>query len=228
MAFRTGRRRRHLAITVGVLSVSATMLAGCGAPEYTYITNSEDHTYLKVPNSWQPVDQGALGAAIGLDPSADASGNGFWLAGYDAATIPSPSHLLGPQSDAPAMFVGVRDIPAASRGQVSLDLLRDVFWPVSMSRRQQEAADPASPFSGFGLISDEVLTPGNGLRGVHVVYSYRIQGGPAQVFDQTVYTNDDASKLFMFYVRCSSECFEQRQQEIGTVVSSFTVRETPS
>jgi hypothetical protein len=30
----------------------------------------------------------------------------------------------------------------------------------------------------------------------------------------------------MFFVRCSTECYEQRQKEIGNVVSSFTVRET--
>jgi hypothetical protein len=47
------------------------------------------------------------------------------------------------------------------------------------------------------------------------------------VFDQTVYVNDDASKLYMFFVRCSTECYEQRRQEIESVVSSFTVREGP-
>ena len=74
--------------------------------------------------------------------------------------------------------------------------------------------NPASPFTGFPLVSDEVLTPGDGLRGVHSVYRYRIRGGPPQVFDQIAYTNDDASKLYMFYVRCSAECYEQRKQEI--------------
>jgi hypothetical protein len=93
--------------------------------------------------------------------------------------------------------------------------------------RQRAAANPASPYSGFGLISDEVLTPGEGIRGVHSVYQYRIQGGPAQVFDQTLYVNDDASKLYMLYVRCAAPCYEQRQQEIASVVSSFTVRENP-
>ncbi len=59
------------------------------------------------------------------------------------------------------------------------------------------------------------------------MYQYRIQGGPAQVFDQTLYVNDDASKLFMLYVRCSTQCYADRQQEITSVVSSFTVRENP-
>ena len=98
---------------------------------------------------------------------------------------------------------------------------------MSPSARQEAAElDPTSPFSEFALVADEVLTPGDGLRGVHSVYRYRVGGGPMQMIDQTAYLNDDASKLYMFYVRCSTECYEQRQQEIGNVVSSFTVRET--
>ncbi|WP_214368377.1 hypothetical protein [Pseudonocardia sp. H11422] len=62
---------------------------------------------------------------------------------------------------------------------------------------------------------------------MHVVYRYRQAGGPTQVIDQTGYLNDDASKLYVVFVRCSSECYQQRRQEIQNVVSSFTVRETP-
>jgi hypothetical protein len=209
-----------------VLAVVA-LLAGCGGPEYTYVTNSEDRTYLRIPHSWQPIDGRELSEAIGLDPSRDDREQGFWLAAYDADPKPSTDHLLGPHSASPALIVGVRHVPMAARGQVSLDGMRDMFWPVSPSAREQAAANPFAQFSSFGLISDEVLTPGEGLRGVHTVYRYRIEGGPAQIFDQTVYVNDDASKLYIFYIRCSSECYEQRRQEIENVVSSFTVRETP-
>lgn len=219
------RARRRWAVWCWVV-VAVIALSACGAPEYTYVTNSADHTYLKIPHSWQPLDARALGEAIGLDPSAKGD-QGFWLAGYDADATPSTTHLLGQHASAPAVFIGVRDVPAAARGQISLDLLRDLFRPVSATARGEAASDPTSPFTAFGLMDDEVLTPGKGLRGVHVVYRYRISGGPPQVFDQIAYINDDASKLYMFYVRCSSECYEQRKQEIANVVSSFTVRETP-
>ena len=205
----------------------ALLLGGCGGSEFTYVTNSEDRTYLRIPNSWKPLDRRELSEAFGLDPSLDDREQGFWLAGYDADPRPSADHLLGPHSPAPALFIGVRDVPPTVRGQVSLDGMRDLIWPVSPSAREQVASNPFAGFGSFGLISDEVVTPADGLRGVHTVYRYRIQGGPAQVFDQTVYVNDDASKIYVFYIRCSSECYEQRQQEIGNVVSSFTVRETP-
>jgi hypothetical protein len=203
------------------------VLVGCSAPEYTYVTNSTDRTYLRVPHSWHEIDGKALGDAIGLDPTDEGTAGGFWLEGYDADATPSPDHLLGQHSAAPAVFIGVRDVPEGARGQISLDLLRDLFRPVSPAAREEAAMNPGSPLTGFALISDEVLTPAKGLHGVHVVYRYRISGGPAQVFDQIVYVNDDASKLYMFYVRCSTDCYQQRKQEIGNVVSSFTVRETP-
>ena len=226
MIDRALRRPQRHTVWLGVLLV-VTVLSGCGAPEYTYVTNSEDRTYLRIPHDWQPIDERSLDEAIGLDPSDKQQQEGFWLVGYDADVSPSADHLLGQHSAAPAVFVGVRDVPEVARGQISLDLLRDLFRPVSAAAREEAAMNPASPFTGFALMDDQVLTPGDGLRGVHVVYRYRISGGPVQVFDQIAYINDDASKLYMFYVRCSADCYETRKQEIANVVSSFTVRETP-
>jgi len=221
MARRSGRLCGLLLLVLGVV-----VQAACGAPEYSYVTNSEDRTYLRIPASWNALDSKELGLAFGLDPTLDED-QGIWLAGYDADASPSTAHLVGPHAAAPAVFVGVRDVPPPARGQISFDVMRDLFRPVSPAARQRVAASLVSPFSGFVLIADEVVTTGEGLRGVHSIYRYRIQGGPTQVFDQTVYVNDDASKLYMFFVRCSTECYEERRQEIESVVSSFTVRERP-
>lgn len=227
MVVQAGGRRSSRVLPWAALGLSLLVMVGCGAPDYTYVTNSTDRTYLRVPSTWQAIDSKALFEALGYDPSQDSTGKAFWLQGYDADAAPSPSHLLGQASDAPAVFVGVRDVPLSAQGSVSLDLMRDLWRPVSDSARQQEAQNPASPFSGFTLVSDEVLTPGEGLHGVHTVYRYKIMGGPSQTFDQIVYTNDDSTKIYMFYARCSAQCYEQRQKEINAVVSSFTVRENP-
>jgi hypothetical protein len=210
-----------------LLSVAALMaLVGCGAPEYTYVTNSTDRTYLKVPTTWRPIDEKAMDDAIGFDPTLSEEERGLWFEGYDADVAPSPVHLFGPSAAVPAAFVGVQQVPEAARGQFSLDRLRDLFYPVSPSAQEAASLDPTGGVSDFVLVTDEVLTPGNGLRGVHSVFRYRVGEGPMQMMDQTAYLNDDASKLYMFFVRCSTECYEQRQKEIGNVVSSFTVRET--
>ena len=38
-----------------LLAVAAlvALVAGCGSPEYTYVTNSTDRTYVKVPTTWR-------------------------------------------------------------------------------------------------------------------------------------------------------------------------------
>jgi hypothetical protein len=218
--------RRRAALWGGALAVFA-VLAACAGPQYTYVTNSTDHTYLKVPNSWRPIDAKAIDEALGLDTSVKDSERGLWLEGYDADAAPSPDHLFGAQATAPATLIGVQDVPQSARGSYSLDKLRDLFYPVSPAGQQQAAADPTSVVGDVGVMSDDVLTPGNGVRGVHTVFRYRVAGGPPQVMDQTLYLNDDASKLYLFFVRCSTECYQQRQKEITSVVSSFTVRERP-
>jgi hypothetical protein len=215
---------RALLLAVAVATV--WLVSGCGAPEYTYVTNSAEKTYVKLPSTWRQIDKKALDDAIGLDPALSDDERGLWLVGYDAAPEPSPSHLFGPSSTEPAAFVSVQQIPESARGQFSLDKLRDLFYPVSPTARQMAEVDPTTGLSDFALLQDEVLTPGNGLRGVHTVFRYRMGDSPLQIIDQTAYLNDDASKLYMFFVRCSTECYEKRQQEIGNVVSSFTVRES--
>ncbi|HET6257190.1 MAG TPA: hypothetical protein VFE39_00935 [Pseudonocardia sp.] len=72
------------------------------------MTNSAARIYPKVPNWWRPIHARGADDAIGLDPSLIESQRGFWLAGYDADARPSPAHMLGPHSPAPAAFIGVR------------------------------------------------------------------------------------------------------------------------
>src|SRR5690242_11436691 len=52
------RSSRVTARALLLLSVAAlvALVAGCGSPEYTYVTNSTDRTYLKVPTTWRQID----------------------------------------------------------------------------------------------------------------------------------------------------------------------------
>jgi hypothetical protein len=216
---------RWALVAVGAVLALA---AGCGAPQFTYVTNSNDKTYVKLPVSWQQIDRKAMDDAIGLDPATTDEERGLWFEAYDADSAPSPQHVFGSDSPQPAVFVGVQQVPETAREQYAsggLDGLRDLFYPVSDTARLGEVASGSAGLTDFTLIKDEELNP-KGLHGVHSVFSYRMGGSPLQTIDQTAYLNEDASKLYMFFVRCSAQCYEQRQQEIGTVVSSFTVRES--
>lgn len=217
-------RRRALAAVAAALC--GALLAGCGAPEFTYVTNSADRTYVKIPAGWKAVDQRQLDDAFGLDPAVPAADLGIWHVGYDADPVPATDHLVGWTATSPAAFVAVRQIPQSQRGRLSFDELRDMFFPVSPTARQQLAINPmaAGGLGDFALFADDVLTPGAGLRGVHTVFRYRLGAAPPQMIDQTIYLNDDASRVYMFFVRCTTTCYMDRKDEIATVVSSFTVR----
>ncbi len=229
MGFRGVRVRSPAALLLGVLlCVVGPAVVGCGTSDYNYVTNSADRTYFKVPSSWQEIDQRELAGRFGDGiATSTTSTPGFWMVGYDANPAPTLTHLLGPHTDEPVLLAAVRQVPPEARGQLSMDAMRDFFLPVSESARTRAGIDPTSALTGFALYRDEVLTPGGGIRGVHTVFRYRIEGGPYQIFDLTGYLNDDASKLYQLLVRCSASCYDQRRAEIETIVSSFTVRENP-
>jgi hypothetical protein len=196
--------------------------SGCSAPDHTYVANTANKTYFKVPASWHEIDEKTLKQTVtGASPTPDSDGD--WVVAYDAAEAPSVNHLGASNTPEPIVFVSVRPVPTEAGGQVSLDNLRDLVLPVTATARS--ARGSSTTFSDFKLVSDSVLTPKSGFRGVHEVFQYRVGGGPLQTFDETAYTNKDGSKVYLMLLRCSNECYQARRTELDSVVASFTVRE---
>ena len=54
-----GRLERGLISRGRLIGVGMTLLAllvtGCAAPQFTYVTNSSQHTYFKVPDGWSQI-----------------------------------------------------------------------------------------------------------------------------------------------------------------------------
>jgi hypothetical protein len=207
-----------------ILGCTVLVIAsGCAPPEHTYVANSANHTYFKVPASWHEIDQSALQqTTTGASPTPQS--NGEWVVAYDAAEVPSPAHLLASNTLDPIVYVSVQPMPTEASGQVSLDNLRDLVLPVTSTARAAAAAT-STTFTDFSLVSDSELTPKPGLRGVREVFQYRVEGGLLQTFDQTAYTNKDGSKVYVMLLRCSSKCYQARRSELESVVASFTVQE---
>jgi hypothetical protein len=118
-------------------------------------------------------------------------------------------------------------LSTAQQNEVSLDMLRNAFLPVTDDARQaaeESAGAGGTGLTGFELVNDQVLTPANGLRGVRVVYDYELGGGVLHTFDQTALVNNDGSKLYLLIIRCSTSCYRARSGELDTIAKSFTVR----
>lgn len=149
MWFHSGRLHGGRLRLPAALAMAAAVLAtACGAPTFTYVTNSADGAYVRIPAAWAPVDEAELASAIGLDPTLPLDMQGMWIEGYDAGSPPSVTHVLGPHASAPAVLVAVQDIPPAARGQYSLNSLRDLF-PRS-PRRSASRSRPTRPRGSAG------------------------------------------------------------------------------
>lgn len=209
------------------LVVLALVATACGAPAYTYVKNSSDMTYFKVPAGWHEVDQGKLKDAL-IPASADSATAQIekkliWSVAYDADSAPTPDHLSMLGGDQPIVLAMVRKLTEDQRSAVSLDLLRNLFHPVTDASRQTAAQQGVS-LQNFELLATQDLTPGGGLRGIREIYNYQAAPlGPLQTFELTAYIGD-GGKLYVLLIRCSARCFRQRSSELDAISRSFTVR----
>jgi hypothetical protein len=204
------------------LTVIGVMVAACGAPQFTYVANSASQTYFKVPNGWHKISDAALAHALGGGSSASAP-SGVWSVGYDGSTIPSSTHIFGASASQPFALALVEPLSSAASNSMSYNSLRDVFLPVTSTTRQS-AAKSGFPLTGFHLLQDSVLTPGQGVHGVRDIFDYTFPDGNIDTFDQVAFTNADDTMLYLLVLHCTASCYAKHTSEIDTVMKSFTVR----
>jgi hypothetical protein len=199
----------------------ALVVGGCAAPQFTYVTNSGAHTYFKVPDGWRPIGSGALAAALNNGNSTPQSG--VWSVGYDGSRAPDPHHAVGVTNLQPFAYSVVAPVNQATTNSLSYNQLRDFFLPVTSAARAT-AAKSGFPLTGFQLLRDTTLTPGQGVHGVRVTFQYAYPGGGANTFDQVALTNADDTEVYLLLVHCLASCYSEHKSEIDTVMTSFTVR----
>ena len=112
---------------------------------------------------------------------------------------------------------------ATASDVMSYDLLRNILFPVTSPARQA-AASAGFKLTGFKLLNDSTLTPGQGVHGVREVFAYTYPGSITDIFDQVALTNANSTIAYVLIVHCVSSCYEQNFDVINTVMTSFTVR----
>ena len=199
-----------------LLGVTVT---GCGAPQYTYVANSGESTYFKVPNGWHKIDTSALQHA--MEEVTGSSGAG-WQVAYEAGGAPTANDFLSFGASQPFVFAEVGQLTSAGSQALSYDTLRDFFLPVSSTARQ--AAGAGFPLTGFKQIRDQVLTPGLGVHGVRETFDYTLNGGLSDTFDEIALTNAEQTIVYFMVLHCTTSCYSSDQTAINDVMSSFTIR----
>jgi hypothetical protein len=202
-----------------LVAIAAT---GCAAPQFTYVADSSANAYFKVPYGWHKISDASLAAQF-KEPGAVFGGSGMWDVAYDAAPAPTAVHLFSDTATQPFAFAFVTPLSATAANAMSYNGLRDVMLPVTAAARAA-AAKSKFPLTGFRLLRDTVLTPGQGVHGVWDTYDYTYPGGVTDTFDQVAYANGNDTEIYVLEVHCLASCYNQNRSEFNTIMSSFTVR----
>jgi hypothetical protein len=218
--------RGHLRIGVrraAVLVAAAGLLAACGDTSFTYMKNSDDQTYLRLPRSWDVLqtDQEA-------DPQADVPLP--WQRSFDAAGAASLDNIM---TYAPTDVVGrltVFYVTAAAVDQLSAEDIRTAVSPLQADplTLSEEANAAKGKLRGFTVESRD-----GGLHGSRVVYDLVSDDGTVATFDQTTlidpkpYANPKSGgsmyKVYALSVHCQVDCYDRAKDDIDDVISSWTV-----
>ena len=222
MTIRAFRARRGIVEGLALLATAGLVTAGlsaCGAPAYTYVTDSPNSTYFKVPTGWHEISTSSLDAAL---EAAGGTGQGIWATAFDAGAAPSAGNFLSFGVSQPFVFSEVGTLSSDASNQLSYNGLRDFLFPVSDSGRATAQASSAFPLTDFKSIADDTIKASNGVHGVREVFQYSYNG-VADTFDEVSLTNADQTVAYFIIVHCTSKCYSQYQSDINTVMSSFTV-----
>ena len=194
-------------------------LSACGSPAYTYVADSSASTYYKVPSEWHQISQKDLDAALQAEGESSA---GVWSTAFDAGTAPSGNNILAPSLSKPFVFAEIGTPSPTVSAEISYNLLRDFMLPVTSTTRQQDAAS-GFPLTNFMQLRDQTITASQGVHGVRETFQYTFPGGVVDTFDEDVLTNADQTVVYFLMVHCTATCYSQDQNNIDTVMSSFTV-----
>ena len=222
MTNRAFRSRRGLVGGLALLLAAPLAmigLSGCGAPAYTYVADTSQKTFYKVPYSWHQISQKQLNAAL---QAAGGTGAGIWSTAFDADSAPSANHFLAADVKQPVVFAEVGTLTPTASSELSYNMLRDFMLPVTSSTRQAEAQS-GFPLTNFKQLRDDTI---NGKQGVHAVretFQYTFPDGVSDTFDQVALTNANQTIVYFLMVHCTNSCYSMNQKNIDTVMTSFTV-----
>jgi hypothetical protein len=217
-AFRSARGLTG-GLTFLLMGALATVgLSACGSPAYTYVADSSASTYYKVPTQWHQISQKDLNAAL---QAAGGSSAGIWSTAFDASPAPSANHNDSVSLDKPFLFAEVGQLSSTGSNELSYNAMRDLWLPVTSTTRQTDAS-AGFPGTNFTQVRDQMISGKQGVHGVRETFKYTF-GGVTDTFDEEVLTNADQTVLYTVQVHCTETCYSQNQNNINTVMSSFTV-----
>jgi hypothetical protein len=217
------RRRRQGAILAVLVALLGVGLAGCGAPEYRFVSNRELGSFVRIPSSWAVQDLTANQSEGRVNPMASGI-ESVWKLAFVSGDPDS---------------VDDRGLPAEVTGRVEVYQVADYYrenYSISDLRSTLTlggSVDPVYPPDGVGaekveLGSYEQLTIGRAT-GSRSVANLNMADGdedPKWVTQNlTLLFDNESGRIYVLTMYCSGSCYLENRQAIDEVAASFAVRD---
>jgi hypothetical protein len=205
---------------LAVLTVLALLaLAGCGGAKFSYVDNSAEDTYIRVPNEWEVFTVEGGGVRPEAFPDTVES---VWHVAFDASEKPSLENTaaidaLPPSSvDQPVGQLQIFDVQGSFNQELSLTTARTTALGLDPLGVPDDIKDLVEIVSYTPLAQD-------GMQGSRVVYNLHNEGEPWQTVDATTLFDQSRNRFYVLRIGCTSECFRENQDDISEIATSWKV-----
>jgi hypothetical protein len=206
---------------IAILGIALALgLTGCSESSKLYPASKSEGVFFSVPTNWKALSTASLNKYEKESTEPEGAARQAlvkWQVAYTTnkkLKVSEVFNLTAPTE--PLVFARVRDLENSEINSVSYNTLRDVIVPVTQII---EGDDPSAP--DFQILVDQEVVQ-KGARGVQTVYSFSI-GDKEQTINQTSLMSNDRTTMYIFVVRCTTECYAKNKKKIEEIVSSFTV-----
>jgi hypothetical protein len=233
LGFKAHRMVRGLAGGAALL-LATVLVAGCTPPRYTYITDSNDSMYFKVPYGWQQIGSSELCTVLAEAAGAKTCPSN-WHTAYEADSDPSAFDFLAFATSSPFVYAMAEpytppDGQSVNQDPLTAEDLQDLYLPFT-AEAQAEAQEQAEeqgqqyPLTHFKQLRSDQLTLQGGFTGFRQTFDYTDSPtGVSDTFDEVILTNSSGSTIYLLVTHCTTSCYSQHETAINDVMSSFTVR----
>ena len=206
---------------VALLGIALVLgLTACGESSKLYPTSKSEGVFFSVPTNWKALSTASLNKYEKESTEPEGAARQAlvkWQIAYTTNKKLKVSEVFNLTAPAqPLVFARVRDLESSEINSVSYNTLRDVIVPVTSIINGD---DPSAP--DFQILVDQEVVQ-KGARGVQTVYSFSIDD-KEQTINQTSLMSNDRTTMYIFVVRCTTECYAKNEKKIEEIVSSFTV-----
>lgn len=198
-------------------------LTSCAAPSFSYVADSGNHTYFKVPYGWRQISVADLCTALKSGTSSSGTCPAGWITAYEADHKPAATDFQSATLGQPFVFAEVGAYTSQTGAALTDDTLRDLYLPVTAAGRSSAAAS-GFPLTNFKQLRDSTLTLSGGVHGVRETFDYTYPGLATDTFDEVALANAAGTTVYFIVAHCTMNCYRQDMTAINDVMSSFTVR----